>query len=146
MARKLTGAGRAMRRGFTLLETMVAILLLTFTTAIFAAVYPVTSQILLAGRNCDLASDACQQQLEFWRNVGYASLPTIPTGASRISRTFAAPTSLAQGAGMVTFSRIDAGWAETTEDTGRMRVDVVITWGGRGIRGGRIPMTAVLVR
>lgn len=125
---------------------MVAILLLTFTTAIFAAAYPITSQILLAGRNCDLASDACQRQLEFWRNVGFASLPSIPVGASRITRTFTAPASLAQGAGLVTFSRINSTWGETTEDTGRMRVDVVVTWGGRGIRGGRIPMTAVLLR
>lgn len=141
------GSGvRRSRRGFSLVETMIAALLLGFAAMIFGAACPMTSQVILRGRNTDLASDACQKRLEFWRNVGYASLPAIPTGASSVSQSFTPPSDLVNAAGTVTFTRIDGSWAVTTADTGRVRVDAVITWGGSGVRGSRTELTTLMRR
>src|SRR5438552_143451 len=117
-------------RGFSLPETMVAAVILGFAGMIFSAACPSTSQVLLRGRSTDLASDACQQQLEFWRDIGYASLPAIPAGSRSVSRAFTPPASLAQATGTVTFTRLDDAWAETTADAGRVRVDAAVAWGG----------------
>src|SRR5262249_37583283 len=107
MAERRSWPGQQRRRGFSLVETMVAAMLLGFAAMVFGAACPTTSQILLRGRNSDLASDACQKQLEFWRDIGYASLPQIPTGVSRVSQAFTPPSALAQATGSVTFTRID---------------------------------------
>src|SRR5947207_102765 len=55
---------RRFRRGFSMTETMVAVVLLALATLVFGASLPATSQTLQRGRNSDLACDACQQQLE----------------------------------------------------------------------------------
>jgi len=132
--------------GFTMVETMVAAMLLGFAAMVFGAACPMTSQVLVRGRNTDLASDACQKQLELWRNVGYNSLPAIPAGASSLSRSFTPPSDLVGASGTVIFTRIDSTWADTTADTGRVRVDAMVIWGTAGIRGGRIVMTSLLRR
>jgi type II secretory pathway pseudopilin PulG len=137
---------RRPRRGFTILETMITTMLLAFAAMVFGAASPMTSRVLLRGRNSDLSVDACQKQLELWRNVGYNSLPAIPSGASSLTRSFTPPAELAQGTGTVIFTRVDPTWTETTVDTGRVRVDVIITWGGTALRGGRTVLTSLIRR
>jgi prepilin-type N-terminal cleavage/methylation domain-containing protein len=135
------------RRGFSLVETMVAVVLLGFATIVFGTALPAASQAMSKGRNSDLATDACQQRLEFYRNVGYNSLPTIPTGASQTSVTFTPPSAMGPATGTVTFTRVDDGFNASTTDTGRVRVEARIVWnGGSGARGGTVTVTTLILR
>jgi prepilin-type N-terminal cleavage/methylation domain-containing protein len=134
------------RRGFTLVEVIAALLIVGFAIIVFGASFPATSQAISRSRNTDLASDACQQQLEFWRNVGYSSLPAIPGGQSSVTQSFTPPADLQQGAGTITFTRVDANFAVSTANTGRVRVDVTVSWDGRGVDQGSVTLTTLILQ
>lgn len=133
------------RRGFTLTELMVVVLLMGLAIAIFSASFPAAGQSLYRSRHMDLAANACSQQLEFWRNVGYSSAPAISQGSTKTTRTFDAPEELPGAKGTVVFTRVDEGYAETTAATGRLRVDVSVTWNGSGNDNGTVTVTTLLV-
>jgi hypothetical protein len=129
------------------METMIAVLMLAFAMTVFGASLPSTSQVLLRSRSSNVAIDACQQQLENWRNIGYSSLPAFPSGSGTMTQSFTPPTEIGQGAtGTVTFRRVNASYATTTTDTGRVLVEATITWGGSGIRGSSVTLTTLMLR
>jgi prepilin-type N-terminal cleavage/methylation domain-containing protein len=133
------------RRGFTLTELMVVVLLMGLAIAIFSASFPAAGQSLYRSRHIDLAANACNQQLEFWRNVGYSSVPPIPAGTSRLQQSFDPPAELPGATGTVVFTRLDGNYAETTQNTGRLRVDVSVSWAGSGNDRGTVSVTTLLV-
>ena len=128
------------------METMIALLVLIFAIIVFGASFPAASQTQLRARNTDVATNACQQQLEFWRGVGYASLPAFPNGKTQITDTFAAPEALAGGKGSITFTRLDSAFDPTHGDSGRVRADATITWTGRGMDHANVTVTTLILR
>lgn len=61
-----------------------------------------------------------------------------------ISQSFTPPASLPSATGSVTFTRVDSSFAASAASTGRARVDVTVTWTGRGPDRGSATLTAVL--
>lgn len=137
---------RVRRRGFTLTELMVVVLLMGLAISIFAASFPAAGQSIYRSRHMDIAGNACDQQLEFWRNVGYGSVPAFPQGSSSVSQNFTASSELPGAIGTVTFVRVDDSFAPTTSETGQVRVDVSVTWGGSGNDRGTVSVTSMLVQ
>ncbi len=134
------------RRGFTLTEVSAAMLVVGFAVAMFGAAFPACGQTISRGRHTDTATNACQQQLDFWRQVGYASLPAIADGRSAVQQSLTAPTALPNATGSLTFSRVGEDFAAATSETGRVRVDVSITWRGTGSDRGTVSLTSLLLR
>jgi hypothetical protein len=121
--------------------------LLTFALVIFGGTFPTATQIMYKGRHMDDASIACQHQLEYYRAAGYGSVsPFIAAGqSSGTGPTFTA-SDLPAASGTVTFTRVDAGYAATTTDTGRIRMDVTAGWSGSGVDRGSVTLTSLVVQ
>ena len=135
---------RTKRRGASFLEVMIAVLIMGFAASMFATVFPAMAQSIVKDRHQDVAANACQAQLEYWRNVGYSSLPTIVTGSSSTSQSFTAPTDLPTGSGSTTFTRITSSYSSTTTDTGLIQVSSSCSWQGTGRDLGTVTLTTLL--
>jgi prepilin-type N-terminal cleavage/methylation domain-containing protein len=134
------------RRGFTLTELMVVVVLMGLAIAVFAASFPAAGQSIYRSRHMDIAGNSCNQQIEFWRNVGYGSMPAFPQGASKVTQTFTPSTELPGATGTVSFTRVDDTFAATTADTGQVRIEVAVSWSGSGNDRGTVSVTSLLVQ
>lgn len=132
------------RRGNSLVEAILAVMILAIAVPMFAASFPASSLAILRDRHADVATNACAEQNEFWRNVGYSSLPAI-TGSS-LTQSFTPPSGLVNPSASVTFTRVDDSLQVSTTDTGRVRVTSTITWTGRGSDQGTVSLTTLLAR
>jgi type II secretory pathway pseudopilin PulG len=132
-----------MRRGTTLIEAMVALSITGMAIATFATSFPYASKNLSRARHTDLAASACQQQLEYWRDIGYASVP-LPVGTSSATRSFTPPSEMVEAIGAVTFSRVTPELGASTAETGTVRVDAAITWAGTGYDSGKVSLTSLI--
>jgi prepilin-type N-terminal cleavage/methylation domain-containing protein len=141
-----TSRRRPHRRGFTIPEVLMALAITGFAVSIFGASFPACGRALSRSRHTDIASDACQQQLELYRQVGYDSLPAIPAGSSSLKVQFAAPAGLPGATGAVTFTRLDSSFSATTQDTGRVRADAGVAWTGTGSDRGAITVTSLIAQ
>lgn len=133
------------RRGFTLTEAIIAMVLLSLVMVVFGASFPYASQTITRGRHMDLASNACQAQLEVYRNAGYNSCPAIATGSSSTKVSFTPPSDLTGATGTVQFTRVTDSFSTTTVETGRMKVEAQITWKGFGLDKGTVTLTTLIV-
>jgi hypothetical protein len=125
---------------------MVVVLLMGLAIAVFSASFPAAGQSLYRSRHMDIAGNVCNQQLEFWRNVGYGSAPAIPQGSTSVKQSFSPSAELPGGAGTVTFTRVDDSFNATTADTGQLRVEVSVSWNGSGNNRGTVNVTSLLVQ
>ncbi|MBM3459754.1 MAG: hypothetical protein FJX77_14630 [Armatimonadetes bacterium] len=122
----------------------MSILLLAVAVTMFAASFPATSQSILRDRHRDVAASACVKQLEYWRGVGYSSLPAMTS--STLSQSFTVPTDLLNGTGTVTFTRVDDSLTATSTETGKRKVEATVTWTGQGKDRGTVALTSLLVQ
>ena len=134
----------ASRRAFTMTEAIISMFLLALLVAGFTAAYPYTAQSILRAKHMDLAVNACQVQLEYWRDAGYAALPAIPSGSSYVETSFTAPSELSQATGTTRFTYLDDNLAVTTTDDSRKRVDATITWTGNGLDRGTVTLSTLV--
>lgn len=133
------------RRGVSMAEVLLSMLVLGLAVMVFGASAPFSDRVLSTGRHVDVASDACQQQLDYYRSVGYASLPAIPSGTNHLTLSFTPPASLPEATGSVTFTRVDDSFGTTSiTDTGRVRVDVTVNWTGVRADHGPITLTSLI--
>lgn len=132
------------RRGFTIAESMISMLILALLISTFGAVYPYTAQSIVRAKHMDQAVSACQQQLEYWRDAGYASCPAIAAGYSSTSSTFTPPSDLSNPTGTTTFTHLDSNFSATTIKTGRLRLDATITWTGHGADRGTVTLSTMI--
>lgn len=137
---------RGARHGFTLTEAIIAMMLLSFIMVVFGASFPYASQTITRSRHMDLAANACQQELEVYRNAGYNSCPSIPAGSMSASVTFTPPSELTQATGKVTFTRVNDSLNATSSETGRLQVEANVTWAGFGLDKGNVTLTTLIVR
>lgn len=140
-----TRAPRRARRGVSLVEVMVTVLLTGLSVGVFSTSFPGATNALSRSRQSDVANNACVQQLEYWRNIGYSSVP-IPNGAAQYTRSFTPPAALVNASGQVTFTRVTDSFAATTADTGQLKVEARITWQGTGRDAGTAMVTTLLVQ
>jgi prepilin-type N-terminal cleavage/methylation domain-containing protein len=119
------------RRGFSLIETMIAVTALSFIVLCFGAVFPTASQMRNKAERVTLATTLAQQKLEQLRGVKFTDLTYSGLRAANlidaspnsspfsITTVSGLATALPSGAGTVTFS---------DEATGLKRAQVDITW------------------
>lgn len=134
------------RRGATLVEAMCAMILVSLTVLIFGSSFPAAARAHLRAQHIDVTQDALQQQLEYWRDAGYYSLPDPPVGFTSYTERFTPPATLPGAKGAVRMTRIDDDWNETTADTGQALVEATITWSGSGSDKGSITLTTIVTR
>lgn len=135
---------RRTRRGMSLIEVMIATMVLSFTVATLMAIWPTSAQMREKSGNMSRASALLTRKLEQLRlykydQLNYASLrqagviDASTNGSTDPPFYFTNVDSVAsilpQGVG-----RIDI----TTPAEGLARIDVQITWGGIVTQGNRV--------
>jgi type II secretory pathway pseudopilin PulG len=137
------------RSGMSLIEAMIAVLVLSFAVTVFASLYPLSMRLRSKSENTTRAIVLCQQKIEQVRALPYTSLSY--SGLKANSLIDASPTSspfsitavdglaskLPQGAGTVALST-------PLGDPDLTRVDVTITWGGL-VQGGNSVTTSTMI-
>jgi prepilin-type N-terminal cleavage/methylation domain-containing protein len=125
--------GMKNRSGLSLIEVMIAVMVLSFAVATFAPLYPISMRMRSKAENVSRATALAQQKIEQVRALPYTSLTysslqttsVIDASPSTSPYSFTSVDGLAsklpQGTGTLTLS---------TPATDLKRVDVTITWGG----------------
>jgi prepilin-type N-terminal cleavage/methylation domain-containing protein len=121
------------RAGFSLIETMIAVLVLSFIVLVFGAVFPTAASMRYKAENVTRATTLAHQTLEQLRGLGYANLgysalaaasaidASPSNGPYAITGVRGLATALPGGAGTLTIT-------DEATDLKRARVD--ITWSG----------------
>ncbi|MBP6965274.1 MAG: prepilin-type N-terminal cleavage/methylation domain-containing protein [Armatimonadetes bacterium] len=114
--------------GFTMVEVLLVILVLSFSALIFAAAFPSAQISRIKAVHMSYAMGLAQQTIEEKRSAGYANLLD---GTSEVSVPAELP-----GAQQTT----------TIEDFGAniKKIDVTITWGGYRMVGGTVHMSTLI--
>jgi Tfp pilus assembly protein PilV len=121
------------RSGLSLIECMIAVLVLSFAVTVFAALYPISMRVRSKSENVTRATTLCQQVIEQVRAVPYGSLTYSALQASSLIDTSpsTSPFSITTVDGLA--SKLPQGTgtlAISTPSTDLTRVDVTISWGG----------------
>src|SRR5262249_5268262 len=125
------------REGFSLIEVMIAVLVLSFTVALFGALYPMSMRLRSKSENVTQATMIAQQKIEQIRSIPYDSLTFSSLRSNNL--VDASPTSapysfttidnlankLPQPTGTVSIS--NAGTGTHTADL--KLVTVTVSWG-----------------
>jgi prepilin-type N-terminal cleavage/methylation domain-containing protein len=131
------------RRGFTLPEIMIALGVLAFAVTIFGTAFPTASRAVARSNNMDIAVNLCDHQLEVYRDGGYAACEPA-TGQSTRTVTFTPPTTIPNGTGTVTFTRVDDSYQSTSAYTGRVLVEATVRWRGMGRDIGTVTLSTLV--
>ncbi len=113
--------------GFTLIEVLLAILVLTFTALIFTAVFPTSQISRTKAVHMSYAMGVAQQTLEEKRAAGYANL---------LPRTDISIPAELPGAEQTT--------TITQYGPNTRKVEVTITWGGYRKVGGSVTLSTLI--
>lgn len=76
----MTRLGNDNQAGFTLIETLVALVVIAMSVAAVLTAFIAVESLNRRARNLTIATQAANQQLETYRNTAYAG---IPTGANQ---------------------------------------------------------------
>ena len=135
------------RRGFTITELMVTLVLIGFAFTILGATFPTAMQILYKSRHMDDANISSQNQVEAYRAAGYGSIKTyVAAGSSSGTGPSFTCSDLPRPVGTITFTKVDANYAATTSDTGRIRIDATTKWTGSGLDKGSVTVTSLIIQ
>src|SRR5437868_2502150 len=74
---KETAMRKRSRHGFTLGEVVIATTVVALGVLAFSAVFPAGARALSRARHRDMAAQAAQEELEYWRSVGYIQFQSI---------------------------------------------------------------------
>ncbi len=133
------------KRGVSLTEVMVSMCLLALAVLAFGASFPACSQQVMRARHEDLAVNACQKQLDYWRQVGYTSAP-LASGVSSAKVSFTPPTDLTNATGYTYLVRVDGNFSTTTAESGLLKIVTTVTWSGSGRDKGSVSLTSLIRR
>ncbi|MCL6629476.1 MAG: type II secretion system GspH family protein [Armatimonadetes bacterium] len=115
--------------GFTLVEVLLVIFLLSLTALIYAAVFPTSQISRTKAVHTSYALSLAQQKLEEIRSAGYANIQVTPSPQ-------VTPVADIPGATQtVTISQFAANVK---------RISVVITWSGYRKIGGRVELETLV--
>jgi prepilin-type N-terminal cleavage/methylation domain-containing protein len=137
------------RPGLSLIEVMIAVLVLSFAVTVFASLYPLAMRLRSKSENTTRATTLCQQKIEQVRAFAYTSLNY--SGLQASGAIDASPTSspfsfttidglaskLPQGTGTLTLSHPGS-------DSDLTQIDVTVTWGGF-VQGGNSVTVSTLI-
>jgi prepilin-type N-terminal cleavage/methylation domain-containing protein len=135
------------RSGLSLIEVMIAVMVLSFAVATFAPLYPISMRMRSKGENVTRATTLAQQKIEQVRALPYTSLTfsrlqsnsVIDASPNSSPYSFTTVDGLAsklpQGTGTLTLSN---------PATDLTRVDVTITWGGLVQNGNNVTASTLI--
>ncbi len=113
--------------GFTLIEVMLSMLVLTFSALIFAAAFPTSQISRTKAVHMSYAMGLAQQVIEDKRSAGYSNvLPCTETSIPALLPGAQQTTTITQ-----------------TDDNIR-KIDVTITWGGYRMVGGTVHLATFI--
>ena len=115
--RRTHATGHRVRRGFTLIDTMLAILLFAISTVAIVEVMRQAQGNSADGENTLLATQLAQRRLEELRTTTYANL------ANEVKATIASPSGFSQFSRQVTV---------TTPYTNLKQIVVTVYWNAAG--------------
>lgn len=118
-------------RGFTLIEGIVSILLLSLLVLIFASAFPSGQAIIQRGELTSIATDIAQEKMEELRKAGYNSL-TFGTQTFSVSQ-------LPNGQGQIKVSPYP-----NTNSKNIAKVEITINWQGAGTKSGTVKITSLI--
>jgi prepilin-type N-terminal cleavage/methylation domain-containing protein len=135
------------RRGFSLIETMIAVMALSFIVMVFGAVVPTATRMRHKAENITRATMLAHQKLEQLRGVGYTNLtPANLLAAGMIDATpDTSPYSITGVSGLASELPDGSGTLTITDeatDLKRARVD--ITWGGIITQGNSVALVTFI--
>jgi prepilin-type N-terminal cleavage/methylation domain-containing protein len=135
------------RRGFSLIETMIAAMVLGFVVLVFGASFPTAARQRYKAENITTATMLAHQTLELLRGAGYAGLnyaDLLAAGAVDAS-TGASPYSITTVRGLASALRGGSGTLTITDESAdlkRARVD--ITWSGITNQGNSVSLVTFI--
>jgi len=118
-------------KGFTLIESIVSILLVALFILIFAAAFPGGQAIVQKGELTSIATDIAQEKMEEIRKAGYNSL-TFGTQTFTVSQ-------LPNGQGKITVSPYP-----TSNSKNIAKVEIVISWQGARATSGSVKISSLI--
>jgi prepilin-type N-terminal cleavage/methylation domain-containing protein len=119
------------RRGFSLIETMIAVMALSFTVLVFGAAFPTGSRMRQKGEYVTRATIMAQETLERLRGLGYDNLSYSALSAAGFidSSPTSSPYSITTAAGLATALPGGSGTLTiTSPETDLKMARVDITW------------------
>ena len=135
------------RSGLSLIECMIAVLLLSFAVTVFASLFPLAMRMRSKSENVTRATTMCQQVIEQVRALPYASLTYSGLHANTVidASPTTAPFSITSVAGLASALPQGTGTlALSTPSTDLRRVDVTINWGGLMQNGNSVTVSSLI--
>lgn len=141
------------RRGFTLPEAMMCVLIAGMAASIFGASFPSAAKAMRRSQHVDLAAEACYAELEAWRGRGYSQIPagsgTVTLGTASLIRSL--PAALPNASGQLVIRRMDVSgsspnysYQQSATDTGRVQLEMSVTWAGTGTDRGTVTVATLV--
>ena len=135
------------RSGLSLIEVMIAVMVLSFAVATFAPLYPISLRMRSKAENVTRATTLAQQKIEQVRAIPYSSLTY--SGLQANSVIDASPNS-----SPYSFTTVDGVASKLPQATGTLtvstpatdlkQVDVTVTWGGLVQNGNTVTVSTLI--
>jgi prepilin-type N-terminal cleavage/methylation domain-containing protein len=135
------------RPGLTLIEVMIAVLILSFAVAVFAPLYPISMRMRSKAENITRATTLAQQKIEQVRALPYTSLTYSLLQSNSVID--ASPNS-----SPYSFTSVDGVASKLPQATGTLtvstpatdlkQVDVTVTWGGLVQNGNSVTASTLI--
>jgi type II secretory pathway pseudopilin PulG len=137
------------KRGFSLIETMFSVIVLSFAVLVFGAVFPASSRMRQKGEYVTRATTIAEQELEQIRGLGYAKLNYTALQSAGVidSSPNSSPYSITGATGLATALPGGTGTLTiTSAATDLMQCQINITWTGAVItQGNSVTLTTFIV-
>lgn len=148
-------SNRPARRGFTLAEIMVSVLLVVMGVTVWGTTFVPATLALNRSRHFDLAATACAGELEAWRARGYSQIPNgggaVVLDAAHLIRPL--PADLPNASGQLVIRRAAVmgsgptySYQTTGTDTGRLSLEMTIHWHGASNDEGTVRLTTLVLQ
>jgi prepilin-type N-terminal cleavage/methylation domain-containing protein len=132
------------RSGMSLIEVMIAVLILSFAVAVFAPLYPTSMRLRSKAENVTRATTLAQQKIEQIRALPYTSLTYSGLRANSVidSSPATSPYSFTSVDGLASkLPEVTGTLSVSTPATDLTQVDVTVSWGGLVQNGNTVALS-----
>ena len=132
------------KRALSLVEVLISIFILGIMFMSFGPALIFSRMTVEKSKAMEIASQTAHAELEAWRTVPYKDLPEISPGRTSTARPIDSAKELPKGKGTVNFVRVDDRLRPAVMNTGRMLVEVTVTWDGGKRNKGEVKMDTIV--
>lgn len=134
------------RSGFTLIEAVIAIFVISLFTSALLPLFISSDRIVRTAQNREAATQAGHEILEEWRQKGFDGLPAVPVGVSKVKLPFTPPSNLPKATGTLTVTRVASDFSPSTLETDYRQIKATITWQGARSDRGVVDQVTLIVK